>query len=106
MRIEIQDRLDTYLELLEMIEEKTHDRHTAAAVLTEVAKDMRADQMRQERSANRNGPATENQIGYLKRLGATIPEGLTVQQASELIDRMKAQKEEAVEVVKIPARIP
>jgi len=106
MEIEIQDKLDMYLRLLEAIEERTHDRQTAAAVLAEVAKDIRMDQMRQERSPTGDGPATENQIGYLKRLGAAIPEGLTVRQASELIDRIKAKKKETVSVVKVPMRVP
>ena len=105
MQMEIQERLDTYLSLLEAIEQRTHDRQIAVAVLAEVAKDIRMGQMRQGRRSNGDGPATENQIGYLKKLGAAIPEGLTVRQASELIDRMKAEKKD-VEVVKIPARIP
>lgn len=106
MEIEIQERLETYLRLLEAIEERTHDRQTAAAVLAEVAKDIRMGQMRQERSSNGDGPATENQIGYLKKLGAAIPEGLTVRQASELIDRVKANKQETVSAPRMPVRIP
>jgi len=106
MEIEIQERLETYLRLLEAIEERTHDRQTAAAVLAEVAKDIRMGQMRQERNSNGEGPATENQIGYLKKLGAAIPEGLTVRQASELIDRVKANKQETVSAVKVPVRVP
>ena len=106
MRVETQDRLDTYLRLLEAIEERTHDRQFAVAVLAEVAKDMRMEQMRLEKSPTGDGPATENQIGYLKRLGAAIPEGLTLRQASALIDKMKAKRSEPVEVAEIPARIP
>ena len=106
MEIEIQEKLDTYLRLLEAIEERTHDRQTAAAVLGEVAKDIRMSQMHQERRSNGDGPATEGQIGYLKKLGAAIPEGLTVRQASELIDRIKAKKQKSVSVVKVPARVP
>jgi len=106
MKIEIEDKLDTYLKLLEAIEANTHDRQIAVAVLAEVAKDMRMEQMRLEKSPTGDGPATENQIAYLKRLGAAIPEGLTLRQASALIDKMKAKREEPVEVVKIPARIP
>ena len=106
MRIEIQDRLDTYLKLLEAIEERTHDRQIAIAMLAEVAKDMRMEQVRQERSPNGDGPATDSQIAYLKRLGADIPEKLTLRQASELIDRMKAKQKETVEVVKVPQRVP
>ena len=106
MEIEIQEKLDTYLKLLEAIEQRTHDRQTAAAVLAEVAKDIRIGQMQQERRPNGDGPATEGQIGYLRKLGAAIPEGLTVRQASELIDRIKAKKQEPVSVVKIPQRVP
>lgn len=46
------------------------------------------------------------QISYLKKLGAARPEGLTVRQTSELIDRIKAKKQEPVSVVQVPLRVP
>lgn len=55
MEIEIQQKLDTYLRLLEAIEQRTHDRLTAA-VLAEVAKDIRMSQMHQERRPSGDGP--------------------------------------------------
>jgi hypothetical protein len=62
--------------------------------------------MQHDRSPNGDGPATESQIRYLRKLGAGISEGLTMRQASELIDRMQGKKQEPVSVVKIPPRIP
>jgi hypothetical protein len=43
---------------------------------------------------------------YLRKLGAAIPEGLTMRQASELTDRIKATKQEMASVVKVPMRAP
>ena len=106
MKIEEQERLDTYLQLVEAVEARTGDRQVAVAVLAEVAKDMRMERVRHERSSSGDEPATDGQIRYLKWLRADIPAGLTVGQASQLIDQLKAKEQETVEVVKIPARIP
>lgn len=40
-------------------------------------------------------PATENQLGYIKRLGGDISHPLTKSEASKLIDRLKEAKEDA-----------
>ena len=45
--------------------------------------------MTQTRVVNGTMPATEKQIQYLQRLGVEVPEGLTVQQASQMIDDAK-----------------
>jgi hypothetical protein len=74
--------------------------------LTEIAKDRRMEQIRQERSFNGDMSATENQIAYLQRLGVVIPEGLTIQQASRLIDNAKAARRWMKKPIAAPVRIP
>lgn len=64
----------------------------AIAVLGEYGKDRRAEVMKEARLngySNGNGQPTPKQIAYLKRLGIEMPEGLTKQQASKLIDEAK-----------------
>jgi hypothetical protein len=106
MEYKIYEIIDGYLGLLQAIEMRTHDRQMAVLLLPEIAKDLRMGQMRETRNLNGDTPATENQIGYLKRLGAVIPAGITRQQASELIDRKKAEKEAPIQTIKIPVRVP
>ena len=88
----IEQKLESYLELLDEIKQRIGDDDIATALLGEIAKDLRMEQIQQERSFNGSAPATEAQIGYLKRLGAVIPDGLTRSQASKLIDSAKAMR--------------
>ena len=102
MDIIIQQKLDSYLALLDEIKERTKDDETARALLGEVAQDLRSEKIREQTVINGIASATESQIGYLKRLGAEIPEGLTKQQASVLINNAKAARkwgQKPVEVI-------
>ena len=105
MQIETQTTIDRYVELLEKIRERTESSPDSLAILAEIRKDQRMQQIQQKTVMNSNMPATENQIGYLKKLGAKIPEGLTRQEASTLIDDRKEEiaMQKAVEQ---PMRIP
>ena len=101
-----QEKLDRYLELLDEVRQKTQDERTAVSLLQEISKDRRMEQMRGEASYNGDAPATEKQKAYLERLGAVIPEGLTRQQASELIDSTKASRQWSKRTIRAPVRIP
>ena len=92
----IEDRSVDYLELFGKVRSEVGDDQIALGILQELGKDSRVERMRlsQERvEARTNGdePATGKQIGYLKFLGVQIPEGLTKQQASELIDEAQGK---------------
>jgi len=100
------ERLDDYLELLEKIKEKTQDERAGTVLLTEIAKDRRMQQIRQERNFSGTAPATEKQISFLKNLGAVIPEGLTRQRASRLIEDTKAAITEMKKTGNMPVRVP
>lgn len=104
----MQEKLANYLELLDVIKERTEDERTAVALLQEISKDRRMEQIRQERSSNGEAPATENQIRFLRNLGAVIPEGglLSRRQASKLIEDTKAAIRQMDKAGKVPIRVP
>jgi len=81
-----QQTLQGYLDLLAVIKEKTGDERTAVAVLTEVNKDRRMSEMKQERVNSGNELATEKQKEFMKKLGIKVPKNLTKHEASALID--------------------
>ena len=85
MKASKQARLDSYLELLSEIKAKVGDEATAARILTELAKDERMEQIREER-ANRAEPATTKQLQFMKKLGVQVPTGVSKSEASRLID--------------------
>ena len=85
MKADIQAKVETYLDLLGEIKEKVGDEQTAARLLTEVAKDVRMDQIREERE-NHAEPATVRQLQFLKKLGVQAESGVTKAEASRLID--------------------
>jgi hypothetical protein len=97
-----QTKLDEYLGLLEDIREKTDDERTAMAILQEISKDRRTEQIRMERETRnnvRNGGrtgdlATDRQKSFLKKLGIEFAKDITKKQASFLIDHELGNLEE------------
>ena len=77
--------LDSYLKLLDEISEKTDNEETALALLQEIAKDRRMEQIREENQAKVSEPATDSQKGYMTDLGIEFSEDVTKQEASALI---------------------
>ena len=77
---------------------KLDDRDAAIALVQELGKDIRTKEIRSEwnaglairRSTDDNPSdgieATPKQLAFLKRLRVDVPDGMTKQQASELID--------------------
>jgi len=95
MIIDVQTKISEYLELIEAIQEEVDDPVIALGILQELRKDIRAEEIRRGRGYSSTGdmPATEAQIGFLKKLGGQVPEsGLTRNQASKLIDGLQAKK--------------
>ena len=106
MKIDVQTKINEYALLIEQIRNRLGDDADTLAVLQEIGKDIRANNIQQTKSYNSDYPATENQIAYLKRLGSKIPEGLTKRQASKMIDDFKNPSEESEDVFEVPIRIP
>jgi len=101
------DKLDFYVQLYEQTMNQVDDSHAAIAIMQEVAKDLRMEQIQSEKQVGHGGgsngrdwPATEGQVAYLKKLGTAIPDGLTKREASALIDQAKQ------EVKVLPRRVP
>ena len=105
MENEIQEKISTYVELLDTIKEQTGDDPAALAILHEIMKDIRAEKFQKKKVYNSNGPATDKQIAYLKKLGVPIPENVTRQQASDLIDQAQQWKNDVKQALKNPIRI-
>ena len=84
--ISITARVEKYLSLFEEIRRRVSDDRIAQAILSEVAKDRRMEEMREERELRNGEPATTRQLQYLKNLGVEVTPGLTKKQASILID--------------------
>ena len=80
-------KLQSYIKTYEQIRRQVPDDYTATAILQEMAKDARMQQIRAERMEQAETiPATEKQIAYLQRLGVEVPNHLTKEEASQLID--------------------
>ena len=92
-------RIDDYLEVCERVKPVVKDAAIVAAVIEQIGKDSRCEMMMNGRSngngySNDNGNgeqgATEKQMGFLKKLGVTVPAGCSKRDASRLIDEAQA----------------
>jgi hypothetical protein len=107
MEVDIRSKVKKYIELLETIKEQTGDDAVAAAVFHEVMKDIRSENSSSPKKVyNSDSPATDKQIEYLKKLGVQIPEHVTRQQASDLIDHAQQWKNDVKQALKNPIKIP
>ena len=100
MESNMQARVKGYLELLGAIRQSVDSEETAARILSEIARDLRAEQIQRER-ANGNGngnsgskAATQRQLEYLRDLGVKVTPGITKQQASALITAEQSRSDE------------
>ena len=105
MKETMKAKLEEYLGLMNELKGKVADEQTAARIMSEIARDLRMEQISKERgrSGGSNGLATPAQLRYLKKLNVQVTTGLTKQQASALIDaeleRGAASEEETAEAV-------
>jgi hypothetical protein len=66
--------------------------NAALVILQELNKDRRAEEMKAERSKDKNAPATQKQIAYIKDLGKDIDQPITKQEAAVLIEELLTNK--------------
>ena len=92
MKEEMQSKLDFYLEVFQEVKQRVNNDQVATAIVQELAKDARMVQQRNQ-DAGQTDSATSMQIEYLKKLGVTIPMGLSKQEASGLIDSALARED-------------
>jgi len=96
MQIE-KGNMQGYIDLYVELQNKLGDEHIAMLILEQVAKDARMNAIaaRDNSNGESNGeshPATEKQIGFLKRLGVSVPVGLSKREASRMIDEAQIAK--------------
>lgn len=80
------EKVDGYLELFQEIKEKAGSETVAFSLLQEVAKDRRMEEMREQKEAKNNQPATKKQKKFMDDLGIQYPKTVTKKEASALID--------------------
>jgi hypothetical protein len=80
------EKVADYLEVFNEIKKKTDDSTVAIALLSEICKDRRMQEIKEQKEANNNESATERQKRFMKNLGIKIPQGVTKKEASMLID--------------------
>jgi hypothetical protein len=83
-----------YLTLFAAISEKINNDAVAIAILQELSKDRRSQQMQGERTEKDGRPATAKQKDYLRKLGIGFPENISKAEASALIDEGLAKNGE------------
>ena len=66
----------TIWSFFKQIKQKTADERTAVALLQEISKDRRMEEMREEREAKNNILATEKQKKFMENLGIKYPKAL------------------------------
>ena len=99
-------KVDKYVELFDIVREKSDNDQIAIAIFQEILKDSRTEKIQNNKKVvNDNSPATEKQIQYLKRLGSHVPDNLNRKQASELIDKAKQWQESVKKALKKPLKI-
>jgi len=84
MKKEIQKSIDEYVELYDAIQEKTPGTEVAIAILREVGKDKRTEQINE---VSIDSVATEKQKKFLKDLGVEFDDSITRKEASDLIEQ-------------------
>ena len=89
--VNMQQKLDSYLGLLDTIRVRTSDERTAGILLQEISKDIRMEQIKQEREAKNGEPATDKQKQFMKKLGVKFPDKVTKAEASVMIDEELAK---------------
>jgi len=75
-----------YVELYDMIQEKSPSEEVAIAVLQEIGKDKRTKEIAE---ISDDGIATEKQKNYLKDLGVEFEDSITKKEASDKIEESK-----------------
>lgn len=95
MEVRTQD-IERYMQAFETIRQRVGDDHIATAIMQELGKDARTAQLsrerqngwhKEEKSTKSEQVATQKQLEYLRDLGVNVSQGMTKQQATELIEQ-------------------
>ena len=95
--MKIQEYIELYLAIHEkLVEINLNNDQVAICILQEIAKDRRMAEIEEKKKhktlVNGTMPATEKQLDFLKELGVKAELPLTIQGASDLIEKTKKEK--------------
>ena len=79
---------------MDKLRTRTGDENSAVALIREIAKDRRTEEIKKERQRFNGEPATDRQKEKLKKLGVKYSGNLTKQTASNLISEALAELED------------
>lgn len=85
MDANFEQKLEGYLSILARIKTKVQDERTAVSLLQEISKDIRMEQIKEEREAKNGEPATDKQKKLMAELGIKCPKGITKKEASAML---------------------
>lgn len=80
------EKVADYLEVFNEIKKKTDESTVAIALLSEICKDRRMQEIKEQKEANNNEPATSKQKRFMDDLGIKYPKTVTKKEASMLIE--------------------
>ena len=80
------EKVADYLEVFNEIKKKTDDSTVAIALLSEICKDRRMQEIKEQKEANNNEPATSKQKRFMDDLGIKYPKTVSKKEASMLIE--------------------
>ena len=89
MKIEMENKIEEYANLLVQIKKQIPDSSEAVAVLNQIGKDKRTEltQASQNLNPNSDSPATEKQKKYMDSLGIEYGDDVTKKEASDMIEQ-------------------
>jgi hypothetical protein len=88
----IKDKIDEYVKLFDEIAMKTDNDQVALGLLKEICKDRRMNRLK-SRGYNKDGPATDKQKDFMRKLGIIFTEPISKKEASMLLQRELAETE-------------
>ena len=80
MELEMSNRVEGYIQLLERVRASVKDDATAIAIIDQVGKDFRVERMRSNGQVSTpidSAAATSKQIAFLARLGVPVSAGIS-----------------------------
>lgn len=88
--MEVERYIKQYNEVVEKLN-GAGDKQTAIAIIQEVNKDRRMQEMKRDKEKSDNEPATKKQVEFAKKLKIELPEGITKAEISEKINEALAK---------------
>ena len=89
LKIEMENKIEEYANLLEQIKKQIPDSSEAVAILNQIGKDKRTELIQGLQNPTSDLPATEKQKKYMDSLGIVYDDSVTKKEASDMIEQSK-----------------